>query len=312
MKSVAGILGKTNADGSSPDSKPNSRVTAHLRDALQKPADGERLIFIDVNTPMPTDEDMVKGGIPTWMEATARQLDDRERDLKEGEKAYLFITNIPFHWHLEVETPPVMALVYGLGIPDFGRPGEFRVSDIWKSKQKHIDAHNIMESVKKYPQIPTTFDGELPLAPEDVHNRIRIGERYFFEDIGERGVIAEVTSATVSEEEKEMYLGISTVDGGAHIVTRKMNDGELEVYRRYREGFFGIVQPPTVQTADPYELFEWFMHCYRTTPREKLLEMCNGRDDLSELEKLEDNEIRLALCEAWTGTAVQSSKRSEG
>ncbi len=311
MKSVEGILGKTKVDGSSRTSKPDSHVTTHLKEALQKPANDERLIFIDVNAPGPSREDVEKQRLPPWVEASAKRLDDREREKIEGDRAYVFITNFPFHWHLEEENPPKMALAYGLGIRDFSKPGKYRLSDIWKNKQKHIDAYNIMDSLQQYPQIPPTFDGELPLSPEDAENRIQIGEHYFFEDIGEKGVLAEVTSATVSESEKKMYIAIYTMDGETHIITREMNDRELDVYRIYGDGYFNIVQHRINRKDDPYELFEWFMESYNNTPREKLLEMCLGRADLSQLEELDDVEIRLTLCEAWVAEIARSSNRTK-
>ena len=308
MKSVEGLLGKTNLDGSSPTAKPNSRVAAHLREALRKPANAERLIFIDVNAQAPSHDDVANQRVPSWLNATIRQLEAKERQLKEAEQAYVFITNFPFHRHLDLEQPPKTALAYGLGIPDFSKPGVCSLSQMWKDKQKHIDGHDIMLSLKKYPHIPSTFGGELPLDPEDSQRRILIGERYFFEDVGEEGVVAEVTSATVSEAEKKMFIVISAVNGESHIIAREMSDSELEVYRTHRDGFFGIVQPAGKTAKEPFELFEWFMDCYKDTPRKKLLELCAGRPDLRQLECLDDTGIRLALCEAWTASAVQSSR----
>ena len=307
MSSVAGILGKTRLDGRSPTAKPNSRVTRHLREALSKPAQGERLIFIDVNTPAPSHQDVANRKVPTWVDATIQQLDAKEKELKDSERAYLFITNLPFHWHLKAEQPAKTALAYGLGIQDFGKPGKYSLSQVWKNKQKHIDGYNIMAALEKYPHIPSTFDGSLPLDAEDQNSRLLIGERYFFEDVGEEGVVAEVTSATVSETERKMFIAIHTVDGEAHIITREMSDGELEVYQAHREGYFGAVQPVGKETKDPFELFEWFMDCYKDTPREKLLELCDGHPGQSELAQWEDIEIRLALCESWTAAAVRSS-----
>ena len=311
MKSIAGILGKTKKDGSPSTSKPDSRVTTHLGEALRKPANDERLIFIDVNTRGPSPEDIENQQPPPWVEASAQRLEARESEQIEGDRAYVFITNFPFHWHLEEESPPKMALAYGLGIRDFSKPGEYRLSDMWRNKQKHIDGYNIVESLRKYPQIPATFDGELPLYSEDIDNRIQVGEKYFFKDIGEKGVIAEVTSATISESEKKMYIAIYTEDRESHIITREVNDRELEVYRTHKDSFFGIVQRQGEQIDDPYKLFEWMMEGYKDTPRERLLEMCRERPDLRQLEKLDDTEIRLALCESWTASLVQSSSRTE-
>ena len=72
-----------------------------------------------------------------------------------------------------------------------------------------------------------TFGGELPLDSEDIGNIAQVGEKYFFEDFGEKGVVAEVTSATISESEKEMYIAIYTEDRETHIITREVSDREL-------------------------------------------------------------------------------------
>ena len=304
MKSVQGILGKTRLDGSPRTSKPDSRVTRHLGEALEKPAQDERLIFIDVNTPGPCREDVENQSTPPWVKGSVNRLKAREREQKKRDRAYVFVTNFPFHWHLE-EAPSTMGLAFGLGIRDFGKGGEYSLSEMWKMKQKHIDAYNLVEAVKSYPQIPTTFDGELPLCPEDMRNRIQVGERYFFQDIGEKGVVGEVTSATVSEREKKMCIAISSVDGQNHIVEREMSNEELEVYRDHKEGFFGVPQRQGKQIDDPYELFEWLMDGYKDTAREKLLQMSRGRSDFPQLEKLDDTDIRLALCESWTATLVR-------
>ena len=165
-----------------------------------------------------------------------------------------------------------------------------------------------MSALEKYPHIPSTFDGSLPLDPEDGHWRLLIGERYFFEDIGEGGVVAEVTSATVSEADKKMFVAIHTIDGEGHVITREMSDRELEVYQAHKEGYFGIVQPVGKNIKDPFELFEWFMESYKDTPRERLLALCDGHPNLSELGELDDTEIRLTLCESWTTASVRSSR----
>ena len=203
-----------------------------------------------------------------------------------------------------------MGMAYGLGIQDFGKEGKYRLSEMWQMKQKHIDAYNLMESVKSYPQIPTTFDGDLPLSGEDMRNRVQVGERYFFPEMGEKGILGEVTAATVSEQEKKLFLAISSVAGHSHILEREMSDEELDVYRTHKEGFFGVTQYQGQQIGSPYELFEWLMDRHKDTTREKLLEMGRGRPDFLQLKKLHDSDIRLALCESWT-IAFYSSERTE-
>ena len=108
-----------------------------------------------------------------------------------------------------------------------------------------------------------------------------------------------------------MYVTIYTEDKESHIITREVTDRELEVYRAHTDGFFGIVQRQGEQIEDPYQLLEWMMEGYKDTPRERLLEMCRERPDLRQLEKLDDTEIRLALCESWTAALVQSANLTE-
>lgn len=308
MKSVAGILGKTRADGASPDSRPESHVTAHLRQALRKPADGERLVFIDVNAPVSRDADAFIREVPDWLDPAARRLERSEQDLHSDVSAYVFVTNLPFHWHLEDEVPPVMVFAYGLGIPDFGKQGYHRLSDMWRSKQRHIDAHRVMESLGRYPRIPSTFDGSLPLTEEESQNRIIIGETYFFEDFGDGGVLAEVTSVTVSEPDKQMYLAVHTLEGAAHILTRPMSDSELAHYRQHGDTIFGVPDHGPRNIEEPYELFEFLMDAYNDTSRTTLLQMAKDHPDYAQFERLDDTDLRLALCEGWTYSALRSSR----
>ena len=64
-----------------------------------------------------------------------------------------------------------------------------------------------MEAYKGYPKLPDTFDGSLPSeAFNDNPQYLKIGETYFFEGVDDKGLVATVTSATVSETEKSSIL----------------------------------------------------------------------------------------------------------
>jgi hypothetical protein len=201
MRAVVGILGKTESDGTrQPD--PTSGLIKHLNEALKKPAANERLIFIDLNT------DFHDGKKPAWVERAGKKLDLREKSLDPNQRAYVLVTNMPFHRSPQSEQRGVV-MAHGLGISDFSKPGYYRLSEIYRRKQKHIDAYDIMEAFGKYPQLPTTFNGSLPSTVKgNPYDRIIIGETYFFEGIGERGEgdIATVTTATVDEIAKTAYI----------------------------------------------------------------------------------------------------------
>jgi len=84
MRSVAGMLGRTAADGGS-DRRPLSRLIPHLNGALRKPARDERLIFIELNSPV-----AFKDARPDWVEAATTRLEQYERaELEPGVTAYV-------------------------------------------------------------------------------------------------------------------------------------------------------------------------------------------------------------------------------
>ncbi len=291
MRAVIGFFGKTAADGSN-DPNPLSRLVPHLNDALSKPAADERLIFIDLNT------DSDAAGIPAWGDRAAARLEQYEaKELTPGVSAYVFVTNLPFHRDLEVVTP-IAGLPFGLGIADFNRPGQYRVSEIYRRKLKHIDAHDILDSLVKYPAIPTTFDGSLPSeAFGRQSSRVVIGETYFFEHAREGGLVGTVTSATVSEPEMMMYVGITDQEGQAHILRQPMSEAELADYKAHSDAYFGRVELAKKKAENVYELFEWLLDANRGRPRNKMLEELASRPDIDELRTVTDEELLIAYCE---------------
>jgi len=292
MRGVIGLLGRTNKDGTNrPD--PTSHLSKHIKNALKKPAKDERLIFVDLNAEPQTD-----GTEPSWIEKAASRMDMSEKELKGRQCAYIFVTNMPCHRTLDNEITRHTVMPYGLGIPDFNKPGHYRLSETYRRKQKHIDAHHILESFSKYPAIPSTFDGTLPSeAFNDNLQRLVIGETFFFEDIGENGVEGTVTTACVDESKKIIYYAIFTKDGTSQILTRPMSDYELTDYLNHPDTFFGKVQKVGGEIKSPYELFEFFLDSYRETPKERLLELMNNHPDIDALRKMEQSNLSIEYCE---------------
>lgn len=310
MRSVAGILGKTEADGQPATSKPTSRLSTHIKEAFAKPADGERIIFVDVNTGPMTREDFqsTPPKTPKWMDAAERQLGDRERNLKEGQSAYVFVTNMSFHNSLDETFLGQAVLTFGLGIDDYGKPRTYTFPESWRIKQKHQDLFAIEEALKKYPQIPNTFDDDLPPVADGDRERIKIGRLYNFEDAG---VIGEVTSASVVEPEKRIYIVVSGQDGKGHILSEDISDRELEVYRQHKETYFGVIQEVGKELETPYELFEWMMETYKNTSKEKLLEWMKDAQDFEELKKLDQLDLALTYCERCAISASRDSAKNK-
>jgi hypothetical protein len=294
MRAVAGVLGKTLNDGG-PDRNPISRLIPHLNDALAKPAADERLIFIDLNAEPVFGADHK----PTWHDPAIQRLERYEaKELAVGVKAYVFVTNVGFHRRL-TELPAFAAAPFGLGMPDFNRPGTYRVSEIYRRKQKHIDAHHIGSAFLEYAKFPSTFDGSLPSeafgAPS---SRVKIGESYFFNNVGEKGTVGTVTSASVHESERTAYIAIISADGTAQILSQPMSDGELADYKAHPDAYFGKIIPVSRRVEDRYQLFEWLMEANKGLTRQALLERLSSAPNLGALSELSDVDLLAEYCEA--------------
>lgn len=292
MRSVVGVLGKTNVDGST-SNDPTSSLTRHLSEALQKPAPDERMIFIDLNT-----EPLELGKEPNWLDQAVRRLEARERDLREGQEAYVFVTNIAFHRKLTSSTPGNAFLAHGLGLPDFGKLGEITLPNWLRSKRKHIDAYNIIDSFRTYPQIPDTFDGRPASETFARSQRLIIGETYFFEDVGDEGVVGTVNEVAVIESKKMAHVAITTRDSKASVfLTREMSDAELMDYKKYGDAYFGKAEVNKRECRDVFDLYEWLVEGHSKMSRERLLELAKGRADIERLRKMDKADIVLEICE---------------
>lgn len=304
MRAVAGLLGKDENDGTT-DSNPLSQMVPHLNNALRKPAADDRMIFIDLNTEPAIGSD----GKPTWTRSAFARLEQFEhRELSPGVTAYVFLSNVPFHRMLG-ERPQIAFAAFGLGIPDFNRPGSYRLSEIYRQKRKHSDAFDIAEAFAKYLQLPTTFDGSLPSDSLEGKPRPMIGETYLFEGIANLpesvggNLVATVTTATVAESEKKAYLGVTDQNSRAHILCEPMTDEQLADYRAHPEAYFGKIQHVGKRIDSKYELFEFFMDSYKGLNRATLLERLASHPDAASLAEMSDDDLLAQYCEGMAAAS---------
>lgn len=306
MRSEIGVLGQT--QGKSNDD-PTSRLIPHVNAALAKPADGERLIFVDVNTapidPKVTQEPTVK---PRWVAGSENKLKNLERRTGDDVKAYIFVTNMSFHRSLDSSFLGHVLTTYGLGIPDFAKLIIDRPKEVWKKKQKHIDMEYIKEAISTYPKIPNHFEGDLPPVEKGARERVTIGGKYDFVDAGVCGV---VTSATVVESKKRVYVGVHTDDGQGVILTEPMSNYEIQVYREFRDTYFGVIQEVSKNITDPFEFYERMVEIHRSYPRENILRLVKDATDFDRLSKLDDLELVLEYCERISANVMQNSKKQD-
>jgi hypothetical protein len=291
MRAMAGVLGQKQGT----DPNPISRLIPHLNDALAKPAADQRLILIDLNAEPEFGSDLK----PTWHDRAINRLERYEaQELTSGVTAYVFVTNIGFHRRLN-EVPATAAAPFGLGMPDFNRPGTYRVSELYRRKQKHIDAHHIGTAILQYVKFPATFDGSLPSeAFGRSSSRVKIGETYFFEAIGEKGLVGTVTYASVLEHEKMAYIAVTGTDGASQILRQPMSESELADYQAHHDAYFGKLLPVSKAITDRFELFEWFMEANKGLSRAVLLERLSAGGNSDALQHKSDADLLSDYCEA--------------
>lgn len=293
MRSVRGFFGKTDQDGMAVTARPVSKISEHLHAALAKPAEDARIIFIDINGPP---DKVAEGETPNWVTSAFGILDAEEQKIEQEEQAYVFVTNISFHRSLDDDHIGSAALAHGLGMPDFGKPGEYRISEIWRHKQKHKDAHGIIETIRSYPNVPMTFDGSIPVDDTTERERVKIGERYIFPDGKGGSRLGEVTTAIMTDD-KKLMVGVSYEDGTSAILTRQASDEEFRAYKMHPDAYFGAIRKVSRNTDDPYELFEWLVEAHERTPKETILKHFEGSSDIEELKKLSHEDLVLTYCE---------------
>jgi len=304
MRAVVGLLGKDDNDGTR-NPNPISQMIPHLNGALAKPAADDRLIFIDLNT----DAALGADGKPIWTQSSFARLEQFERrELVAGVTAYVFISNVPFHRMLSERLHTALA-AFGLGIPDFNRPGSYRLVERYRQERKHSDAFHIAEAFAKYPQLPTTFDGSLPSDNLEGKPRAMIGETYLFEGVANLpesiggNLVATVTTASVLESEKTAYIGVTDQNGHSHILTEPMTDQQLADYKAHPEAYFGKIQHVGKKIESKYELFEFFMESYKSLDRPALLERLATHPHAGTFAEMSDDDLLAEYCEGMAAAS---------
>jgi hypothetical protein len=301
MRAVAGELGRTTADGTK-SSNPLSSLIKHLNRALAKPADCERMIFLDLNAEMSAD--VSDDNPPAFVGTVNKRLRDYEKnELPDGEKAYVLVTNLNFHKNLDA-LAQLVAWPVGLGVGNFNNSGFYRLSDRYMQEREHADVFRVAEGLSKILTWPATFDGSLPsVGLEGQRPPIQIGETYSFEGAGPNGedLVGTVTSAIMLESEKSVMVGVSCADGKSYLLKEDVSDAQLADYRAHPDAYFGQIVRPQKGIKSPHDMFDFLMHAYAEMPREDLLRHMAGR--VPDAEMMETEQLRAIYCEGLVSSS---------
>ncbi len=264
------------------------RLGRQLNRALAKQADHERIVFIDINVP----DDRAGSEVPEYLNAALvdlRAFEGRKINGRALPRAYLIVTNTPWQHHLGTEGFRCSAIADGFQIPDFKHDTPFpSLRAAIDARERHIEIHQLLRSMRDHSVIPSTFDGEIPEFAFGEHApRLIVGQRYLLkcDDGAQRPAL--LTSATVAEAERKAYCSLSFDDGGSTICSWDLSDGEMSAWRRHPDTFFGTVGQRSTKAESPLELYDFFLSSYSNTPRARLLEIMATMPDITELQTLE-------------------------
>jgi hypothetical protein len=117
-------------------------------------------------------------------------------------------------------------------------------------------------------------------------------------------MIGTVTSATVDEASKKVYVVVTASDGKSHILAEDMTDDALADYKAHPEAYFGEIQPVSRKVTSQYELFEFLIDSYRSLTRDQLMERMRPYFKPGELDKHSDEELLAIYCEGLVATMI--------
>ncbi len=276
----------------------SGRVTRQLVRALGKQARHGRVVFIDLNMPDATGPGEV---VPPYARRAfdlLRRYEVLDPQAQRLPPAYVFLTNSPWEHHLDSAAWRRFGLADGFHINDFKLDHEHpSLRAAINSRQAHIEMHELLLSMQRHQDIPSTFDGDNPhLAFGDVEQRLLIGDRYRVPDESGAEVEGTLASAVVMEHEKVAVCAVNTDDGRALLVHMPMTEEELAAWKRHPNTFFGEVSR-NGKSESVLDLYDFFMRTYTKTPKAKLLEFLAGSPDIARLAELDQGELASLYCE---------------
>jgi hypothetical protein len=117
---------------------------------------------------------------------------------------------------------------------------------------------------------------------------------------------AELTDATVSEQEKVAYCGVTFLDGRSGIYKVPLSDSELSAWGRHRDTFFGAAGQRSTRAETPLELYDFCHAAFGRESKERLLEVMAGAPDFETLKTLTQAQLASIHAERMMNAAFSS------
>ena len=278
-------------------------VGQQLRKALAKKANHRRLVFLDLNKSLHTNE------------AAERAVDRAEYIISQSEgmqigdlpapPAYVCITNMSDQYALDTAAVATMISFRGFKIHDFMGAEFPSIREAVRARERHWPMFQLFKSMGEHRDIPQTFDGELSseVFAENPPARLQVGNFYAVPGPDGVEVNAKLTNATVMNGKAHAILH-DPKTSKSWIGTFDMTPEELDDYEKYRETYFGVHEKSGRNIETAIEMYDWLFDVYRHTPKEKLLEFMADHRDHEDLRKLSQKDLAEILCERYVASMV--------
>ncbi len=276
----------------------SGRIIRQLVRALGKTANHSRIVFIDLNTPDPFNDEVPPEFIQRAFDKL-RRFETRDPQAQRQDPAYVFLTNAPWEHHLDSYEWRQLALADGFKIEDFKLDHQFpSLRAAINGRQAHIEMHELLMSIRTHSSIPSTFDGENPELAfiESEQKRLKIGAKYLVPDAEGNQVEGVLASAIVMEQDKVAVCAVNTKAGRGIIVRVPLSDAEFAAWRRHPTTFFGEISRNR-ESKTVLDLYDFFLKAHAKTPKERLLEFLAEAPDIDKLAALNQGELASVYCE---------------
>jgi len=280
------------------------RIGRLFNGALAKQANHPRVVFIDVNMP----DDTRGGSKPAFLEkvfADLRRFEGQALNGSPRPQAYVFLTNTPWEHALDAPAPRTTIQAEGFQIPEFKPRYVSSLREAIDARERHIEMHELINSMREHADVPSTFDGEIPeyaFNPDAV--RIRIGERYMITDADGVDRPGVVTTAIVIEAWRAIMCGVTLDDGQSVLCKIPATDDDIQAWRQHPDTMFGAVGQKQTRCEDPLEVYDFFHEAFRRLTKEELLKALATAPDYARLAKLGQPELASLHAERMANGAL--------
>jgi hypothetical protein len=290
--------------------KNHTNIKRQLYKALKKSAAHERIIFIDLNHA----ERVSNPDQAIWPSEVMENIRHSEKNLTingmQPDPAYICITNNPCLYNPNETDSGKAFLAEGFLIDDFGPGIEYpSVRDAVQAKERHRPIFDLIDAIRKYNAIPSTFDGEVPaFSHSNQQRRLQIGHTYTLPDPNGGEVVGILQEAVVMEPKNEAMCFFATPDDRMLTLPIALTDTEMEAYREHPDTFFGVEKKVNRSTNDPVDLFEFFFEGYKNTPKEILLELFGENHQKTNLAEKSQEELAKIYCEGLVNSIIKNQE----